>query len=76
MTKAKHNKILEDLLVQTQLGNFREDIILMTQMMAADFQIQLMQKLMAGLSPNHPAYPSLKAQVDVAVANFEKRVCV
>lgn len=48
MTKAKHNKILVDLLVQTQLGNFREVIILMTQMMAADFQIQLMQKLMAG----------------------------
>lgn len=45
MTKAKHNKILEDLLVQTQLGNFREDIILMTVMMAADFQIQLMQKI-------------------------------
>ncbi|MEL7660383.1 hypothetical protein [Acetobacterium wieringae] len=76
MTKAEHNKILEELFDQVKLGNFREDVILMAQMMAADFQLQLMQKLMAGLSPKHPAYPSLKAQVDVAVANFEKRVCV
>lgn len=74
MSKAEHNKILEDLLKQSQLGNFREDIILMTQMMAADFQIQLMQKLMAGLSPKQPGYQGLKAQVDVAVADFRKLV--
>lgn len=74
MSKAEHNKILEDLLEQSQLGNFREDIVLMTQMMAADFQIQLMQKLLVCLSPKQQSYQGLKAQVDVAVANFEKRV--
>lgn len=74
MSKAEHNKILEDLLIQTQLGNFREDIILMTQMMAADYQIQLMQKLIASLSPRHQDYYNLKAQVDAAVADFRKQV--
>ena len=76
MTKAEQSKILEELISQTQLAKCRDEVILMSQMMSGDYQIQLMQKLMAGLSPKHPAYPSLKAQVDVAVANFEKRVCV
>jgi len=74
MSKAEHNKSLEDLLEQSQLGNFREDIILMSQMMAVDFQIQLMQKLMASLSPRHQGYQDLKDQVDVALADFRKLV--
>lgn len=74
MTKAEQSKILEELIDQAQLAKFREDIVVMAQMMAVDFQIQLMQKLIAGLSPKHPTYPALKAQVDVAVAHFEKRV--
>ena len=76
MTKAEQSKILEELISQAQLAKCRDEVILMSQMMSGDYQIQLMQKLMAGLSPKHPAYPGLKAQVDVAVANFEKRVCV
>lgn len=72
MTKAEHNKILEELLAQVPLANVRDDVILMTQMMAADFQIQLMQKFMASLSPRHQGYPALKAQVDVAVADFKQ----
>jgi len=75
MTKAEQSKILEELIAQAQLAKFRDDVILMTQMMAADFQIQLMQKLIAGLSPRHQAYQGLKAQVDVAVADFRKLVC-
>ena len=74
MTKAEHNKILEELLAQVPLANVRDDVILMSQMMAADFQIQLMQKLIAGYSPKHPAYQDLKAQVVKAVANFEKGI--
>ena len=73
MTKAEHNKILEELLAQVQLAKFRDDVILMTQMMAADYQIQLMQKLMASLSPKQQAYPFLKIQVNAAVADFRKR---
>lgn len=75
MTKAEQSKILEELIAQAQLAKFRDDVILMTQMMAADFQIQLMQKLIASLSPRHQAYQGLKAQVDVAVADFRKLVC-
>jgi|GEM_PF-4214936 len=74
MTKAEQSKILEELIAQAQLAKFRDDVILMTQMMAADFQIQLMQKLIAGLSPRNQAYQGLKAQVDVAVADFRKLV--
>lgn len=74
MTKAEHNKILEELLAQVPLAKFTDDVVLMAQLMAKDFQIQLMQKLIAGYSPKHPAYQDLKAQVDKAVANFEKRI--
>jgi hypothetical protein len=74
MTKAEQSKILEELIAQVQLAKFKDDVILMTQMMATDFQIQLMQKLMASLSPRQQAYPGLKAQVDVAVADFRKLV--
>lgn len=74
MTKAEHNKILEELLVQVPLAKFKDDVVLMAQLMAKDFQIQLMQKLIASYSPKQPAYQDLKAQVDKAVANFEKRL--
>ena len=74
MTKAENNKILEELLVQVPLGNFKDDVVLMAQLMAKDFQIQLMQKLIAGYPPKHPAYQDLKAKIDKAVANFEKRI--
>ncbi|TYC86381.1 hypothetical protein FXB42_06760 [Acetobacterium wieringae] len=72
MTKAEHNKILEELLAQVPLANVRDDVILMSQMMAADFQIGLMQKLVARLSPRHQAYQGLKAQVGKAVADLQK----
>lgn len=75
MTKAEQSKILEELITQAQLAKLRDEVILMSQMMSADFQIQLMQKLMASYSPRHQAYPGLKAQVDVAVADFRKLVC-
>lgn len=74
MTKAEQSKILEELISQAQLAKLRDEFILMSQMMSADFQIQLMQKLMASYSPRHQAYPALKAQVDVAVADFRKLV--
>lgn len=74
MTKAEHNKLLEELLAQVQLKKFKEEVILMTQMMATDFQIQLMQKLIASLSPRHQDYYNFKAQVDAAVADFRKQV--
>ena len=74
MTKAEHNKILEELLVQVPLAKFKDDVVLMAQLMAKDFQIQLMQKLIAGYSPKHPSYQDLKAQVDKAVVNFEKGI--
>ena len=72
MTKAEQSKILEELISQAQLAKCRDEVILMTQMMSGDYQIQLMQKLMASLSPRHQGYPALKAQVDVAVADFKQ----
>ena len=72
MTKAEHNKILEELLAQVPLANVRDVVILMSQMMAADFQIKLMQKLVTRLSPRHQAYQRLQAQVEKAAANFKQ----
>ena len=46
MTKAEQSKILEELISQAQLAKCRDEVILMTQMMSGDYQIQLMQKVL------------------------------
>jgi len=67
MTKAEHNKILEDLWDQVNLNDFKAEIILMSHLVAKDHQIQLMMALI-----NKVDCKRLTDLVNKAVADAEK----
>lgn len=72
MTKAEHNKILEELLAQAPLAKVREDVILMSQLLSKDHQLQIMQKLINIFPKKDQAYQRLKAQVGKALEDLQK----
>lgn len=72
MTKAEHNKILEDLWDQVNLNDFKAEIILMSHLVAKDHQIQLMEDLLMRVPIKSPDYKRLTDLVDKAVADSKK----
>lgn len=72
MTKAEHNKILEDLWDQVNLNDFKSEIILMSHLVAKDHQIQMMEDLIMRVPYKSPDYKRLTDLVDKAVADSKK----
>ena len=72
MTKAEHNKILEDLWCQVNLNDFKDEIIMMSYLVAKDYQIQLMGALMQRVPYKSPEHKRLGELADKAVADSEK----
>lgn len=72
MTKAEHNKILEDLWDQVNLNDFKAEIILMSHLVAKDHQIQIMEDLLMRVPIKSADYGRLTALVEKAVADSKK----
>lgn len=72
MTKAEHNKILEDLWDQVNLNDFKAEIILMSHLVSKDHQIQMMEDLLMRVPYKSPDYKRLTDLVDKAVADSKK----
>lgn len=72
MTKAEHNKILEDLWDQVNLNDFKAEIILMSHLVAKDHQIQIMEDLLMRVPLKSPEYGRLNGMVEKAVADSKK----
>ena len=72
MTKAEHNKILEDLWDQVNLNDFKAEIILMSHLVAKDHQIQMMEDLLMRVPIKSADYERLSGLVEKAVADSKK----
>lgn len=72
MTKAEHNKILEDLWDQVNLNDFKAEIILMSHLVAKDHQIQMMEDLIMRVPYKSPDYKRLTDLVEKAVVDSKK----
>lgn len=72
MTKAEHNKILEDLWDQVNLNDFKAEIILMSHLVTKDHQLQLMEDLIMRVPYNSPDYKRLTDLVEKAVVDSKK----
>lgn len=72
MTKEQHNKILDGLLEQVNLNDFRYEVIRMAHLITKADQLDLMQVLMMRIPYSHPDYEKLTEMVEKAVADAEK----